>query len=145
MSDEENVLRITFDDIQAANQLSLACPMCASPVEDNVLDSSLRPVSCAQCGTHYHSVCWQHNGGSCAVLGCNCTEHRVYGVEEDSLRISIKDLPSEADVKRRNQQLKRREKQQRTSSTTPPPTDQQRRGFWGSLFNNILRAFGVRQ
>jgi len=88
-------IEITDDDISEANRLSLHCPICAGAVEKNVRERSLAPVVCAKCGTLYHRVCWEQSGGKCAILGCECTEHYVYGRNRDpALTITYSDLPA---------------------------------------------------
>lgn len=87
-------LTITNTDIQAANQLSLHCPICANPVEKFVEDRSLQPVICAGCGTLYHKMCWEQGGGKCAVLGCGHEKFNIYGLETSPvLSIKYSDLP----------------------------------------------------
>lgn len=87
-------LTITNTDIQAANQLSLHCPICANPVEKIVEERALQPVVCAKCGTLYHKTCWELGGGKCAVLGCGHEKFNVYGMETSAvLSIKYTDLP----------------------------------------------------
>ena len=87
-------LTITNNDIQAANQLSLHCPICANPVEKFVEERDLRPVVCASCGTLYHKTCWEQSGGKCAVLGCGHDKFNIYGMETSAvLSIKYTDLP----------------------------------------------------
>lgn len=90
-------ISITFDDINEANQLSLHCPICANPVENNVDDVDLRPVVCTKCGTLYHKACWEQFGGKCAVLGCGNDAFRLYGIQSGPiLRVKYDDLPQPA-------------------------------------------------
>ena len=141
--DEDDVLRITEDDIDRANQLSLACPICAGPVENSPEHRELRPVRCTDCDTLYHSTCWEQNGGKCAILGCTSTEVVPYGAMAETLKISISDVPSEAQVNRQNKRLKNLERERmRREGRQPQPVN---RGFWAELFNNIARAFGFRR
>ena len=87
-------LTITDNDIEAANQLSLHCPICANPVEKFVEDTDLRPVLCAKCGTLYHKVCWEQGGGKCAVLGCGHDKFKLHGTPTNPvLSIKYTDLP----------------------------------------------------
>lgn len=87
-------ITITDTDINEANQLSLHCPICANPVENNIMDRALQPVVCRQCGTLYHKTCWEQGGGKCAVLGCAHTEYRVYGTQmRPVLKVEYKDIP----------------------------------------------------
>ena len=139
---EDNVLRITEQDIVDANQLSLACPICAGPVENSPAERQLAPVVCDDCGTLYHHACWHQNGGKCAILGCTSTESHPFGVVTDVLRITMRDVPSDAQVSRENKRLKRVERE-RLQGAAPQASDTP--GFWGQLFNNILRAFGVQR
>jgi hypothetical protein len=86
-------ISISEDDINEANQLSLHCPICANPVENNVNETDLQPVVCLQCGTLYHKTCWEQGGGKCAVLGCSHAEYRVYGTQmRPVLKVDYKDI-----------------------------------------------------
>ena len=90
-------ISITDDDIKEANQLSLHCPICANPVENNTTEVDLTPVVCLQCGTLYHKTCWELGGGKCAVLGCDHTEYRVYGLQRRPvLKVDYKDIKHSA-------------------------------------------------
>lgn len=142
MADENGVLKITEHDVTEANQLSLHCPICAGPVERNVEQAELMPVVCAACGTLYHRACWAQNGGKCAILGCSHTESRTFGSEVSTLRIDMSDIPSEAQVKRRNERLKRAERAKQRKQDNREPADPQSSGFWNSLFGRILRSIG---
>jgi len=95
MDDQEMPpLTITNNDIQAANQLSLHCPICANPVEKYVEDRELQPVVCVKCGTLYHKVCWEQGGGKCAVLGCGHDKFKIHGTPVSPvLSIKYTDLP----------------------------------------------------
>lgn len=80
MTEHENPpIQITLDDISEANRLSLHCPICASPVENNPEETALVPVVCGGCKTLYHRACWEQSGGKCAILGCNHDKYLVYG------------------------------------------------------------------
>jgi hypothetical protein len=138
MSDPESVLRITDNDIHEANQLSLNCPICASPVEKNTTQPELQPVVCAACGTLYHRACWEGNRGHCAILGCSHDRYRVYGSHQPVITITAQELPTDAEVRRRSEQVKRlkRQEQQRVPPARPPS-----QGFWARLFERIARAF----
>ena len=46
---ENEPIKITEEDIAEANRLSLSCPICASAVEKNTNNPSLRAVICANC------------------------------------------------------------------------------------------------
>lgn len=86
-------ISISEADINEANQLSLHCPICANPVENNVNETDLQPVVCLQCGTLYHKTCWEQGGGKCAVLGCGHTEYRAYGTQmRPVLKVDYKDI-----------------------------------------------------
>lgn len=79
MEEQENPkLTITIDDIQEANQLSLHCPICTSPVENYVSDPALVAVICDKCGTLYHKICWEQGGGACAMIGCDSRRYKLY-------------------------------------------------------------------
>ncbi len=106
-------LTITNNDIEAANQLSLHCPICANPVEKFVDDRDLQPVLCGKCGTLYHKTCWELGGGKCAVLGCGHDKFRVHGVPTNPvLSIKYTDLPRPS-ANGRSSQTKRLKDQQR--------------------------------
>lgn len=93
MEQEQPPIRITAEDIREANQLSLHCPICASPVEREVTEAALRPVACTKCHTLYHHACWEQSGGKCAILGCTHDEYVFYGEETSPiLKIEYKDL-----------------------------------------------------
>ncbi len=108
-------LTITNIDIQAANELSLHCPICANPVEKFVDDADFRPVICAKCGTLYHKACWEQGGGKCAVLGCDHDKYHVHGAATSQiLSIKYKDLPRHSPNGRSNRtkQLKNEQRRQ---------------------------------
>jgi hypothetical protein len=134
-------IKITPEDIEEANRLSLGCPICASAVEDNIGLEALRPVVCSNCQTLYHSTCWEQNGSKCATLGCGSTESYPYGTElRPRLKIHYSDLPKHVpqapSPNGRHKELK--EEQRRLQ--------EQARGrqFWTNLYDRILRAFGWR-
>lgn len=141
MNDNE-VIRISAEDIAEANRLSLSCPICAGAVEDNVDNHALKPVVCANCQTLYHRTCWEQNGGKCAVLGCEHKESYTYGTElGPRITITYADLPKHVPQRPiypngRNKALKDQEKRRQR--------ELKRREFWGSLYDRILRAFGWR-
>lgn len=109
-------LSISEDDIKEANQLSLHCPICANPVENNVNQRDLQPVVCMQCGTLYHKTCWEQAGGKCAVLGCDHTRYRVYGTQmRPVLKVDYKDLKPSVNGRgpsRTTKQLKHEQRRQ---------------------------------
>ncbi|MGB1251953.1 MAG: hypothetical protein ACPG8W_15145 [Candidatus Promineifilaceae bacterium] len=109
--EENEFLRITDEDIAEANQLSLACPICAGPVENGTTVRELSPVTCVECNTLYHQHCWGNNGGKCAILGCNCTTCQPYGVRESVLTIDLNEVPTDAQISKRNKRLKRIERE----------------------------------
>ena len=131
--EENEFLRITEDDISKANQLSLACPICAGPVESGTSQRELAPVVCTDCNTLYHHHCWGNNGGKCAILGCNCTQCQPYGVQEDVLTIDLNDVPSTGQISKRNKRLKRIEKTREQA-----PTVQEPRSFWGRVISFLF-------
>lgn len=136
MTEHENPpIQITLDDVQAANQLSLHCPMCASAVERNVTDPDLQPVVCANCGTLYHKACWEQNGGKCAILGCNHSECHIYGVETAPiLKIRYSDLPAQnGRSPSRERRLKEEQKRQVERLRRPGLLSR----FWRWLLNQI--------
>lgn len=133
-------IHISDDDIREANQLSLHCPICAGPVEKNVLDAALAPVICTQCGTLYHRACWQQNGGKCAILGCGNEKYRVYGHDQTpAIRIQYKDLqPVSENGSGPSRQTKRLKDQQRRE------VEQLRRPSWlRRLFQWLLDQIRV--
>ena len=138
---ENDLIKITVEDISEANRLSLSCPICASAVENNVDNISLRPVVCANCQTLYHRTCWEQNGNKCATLGCEHEKSYPYGTElGPRLTISYSDLPKHVpaapSANGRSTALKEQEKRRQRE------TD--RREFWQRLYNRIRRAIGWR-
>jgi hypothetical protein len=139
---EEEPIRITEEDIAEANRLSLSCPICASAVEKNTKNPSLRAVVCANCQTLYHQTCWEQNGGKCATLGCGHDESYPYGTElGPRLTIRYSDLPKHVpkpavSSNGRSKELKAQEKRLQREAA--------RREFWRNLFDRIRRAIGWR-
>ena len=139
---EGEPIKITPDDIEEANRLSLGCPICASAVQDNVDARALKPVICSNCQTLYHSTCWEQNGGKCATLGCGSTESYPYGTEVGPrLKIRYSDLPKhvpQAPSSKigRNKELKHPQKRLQDRARG--------REFWSNLYGRILKAFGWR-
>lgn len=78
---ENPKITITEEDLNEVNRLSLACPICANPVERYVTDPNLVPVECNDCGTLYHKICWEQGGGVCAMIGCNCKSYKLFAEE----------------------------------------------------------------
>ena len=144
MSDENDFIKITFDDIDGANQLSLACPICAGPVNRFVSELEMQPVVCIDCGTLYHRYCWQRNGGKCAVLGCNSARARAYGQAEVEQQSAMILLPSDIPTRVPASPLKRRSGSRVTQAPVPVEQEQER-GFFGRFFGGFLRALGFRQ
>jgi len=142
MSESEQPIKISAEDIAEANRLSLSCPICASAVEKNVSSRDLAPVVCSNCHTLYHRTCWEQNGGQCAVLGCQHKECYTYGTEVGPLlTIKYSDLPKHAPYRTpspngRSAELKAEEKRKQREAN--------RREFWNDLFNRIKRAIGWR-
>lgn len=136
---ENEPIHITDEDIAEANRLSLSCPICASAVEKNISNESLKPVLCANCQTLYHRTCWEQNGGKCATLGCGHEECYPYGTElGPRLTINYSDLPKHlpkpaVSPNGRSKELKAREKRLQKEAM--------RREFWRNLYDRILRAF----
>ena len=139
METEGEFIRITFDDVEEANQLSLSCPICVGPVENHASQRGEQPVVCADCGTLYHRACWQQAGGKCGILGCSSTKIRPYGAQEEVMTISISDVPSDAQVQARNKRLKRIEQARRDSQPQSAPSSQPQTGFIAWL----RRVFGL--
>lgn len=139
---EGEPIKITSEDIEEANRLSLGCPICASAVQDNVDVQALKPVICSNCQTLYHSTCWEQNGGKCATLGCGSTESYPYGTEiGPRLKIRYSDLPKHvpqapSSKNGRNKELKEQQKRLQDRARG--------REFWSNLYGRILRAFGWR-
>ncbi|MDX1663226.1 MAG: hypothetical protein R3272_05485 [Candidatus Promineifilaceae bacterium] len=136
MSEQEELIRITVEDVTEANRLSLNCPICASPVDKYPDEAAMAPVFCTDCETLYHHACWEGTSGPCAVLGCQGESHRLYHTVdlEPALRISRRDLPTtrsrpRVTVNGSTRRLKRDEKRQR-----------QARSFWRGLWENLLRS-----
>lgn len=124
-------LTITDSDVQAANQLSLHCPLCANPVEKFVDDRDLQPVLCAKCGTLYHKVCWEQGGGKCAVLGCGHEKYKVYGTPVSPvLSIKYTDLPRPSANGRSSQTKRLKEEQRRQVEQLRRPSLLQRLFQW---------------
>ena len=145
MNEDEEILRITDSDIEEANQLSLACPICVGAVENGAGSPDHDPVVCDDCDTLYHRACWEQNGGKCAILGCSSTTVHPYGVTADLIRISIGDVPSEQEANRYNKRIKSAERERMRRLGQPPVQSPQSQGFWQSLLANIARAFGFRR
>jgi Prokaryotic RING finger family 1 len=124
-------LTITNNDIQAANELSLHCPICANPVEKFVDGADLRPVVCAKCGTLYHKACWEQGGDKCAVLGCGHDKYNVHGAATNPvLSIKYTDLPRHS-ANGRSSRTKRLKDEQRRQ------VEQMRRS--GSLLRRLFQ------
>lgn len=141
---EEQPITITLEDIDEANRLSLHCPICAGPVEQHSGGHSFRPVICTDCGTLYHEACWQQNGGSCAILGCESKTYRIFGALDlgPPLIIEKTDIataPPPRTVPRspngETKQLKQNEKRMQREVG--------RRLFWRGLFESLLRAIRI--
>jgi hypothetical protein len=141
MNEQDEVIRITSEDIAEANQLSLNCPICAGAVEKNVERSEVAPVYCTECETLYHRACWEQNGAHCAVLGCKGTTVRRYGALnlEPALTIDHRDIARHPprtvpSPEGRTKRLKREEQQRQ---------QEQRHGFWYQLWHSLLRAIRI--
>jgi hypothetical protein len=124
-------LTITNNDIQAANQLSLHCPICANPVEKFVDDRALQPVLCAKCGTLYHKICWEQGGGKCAVLGCGHDKFKIHGTPVSPvLSIKYTDLPRPSANGRSSQTKQLKDEQRRQIEQMRRPSLLQRLFKW---------------
>ena len=113
MEAQENpFIRITVDDVDEANQLSLHCPICANPVERYTSDPNLSPVECIGCGALYHKTCREQVGGSCAMIGCEEKRHRPFGeLVAPEITLNKRDFPG--DSRQLNKELKREEQLRR--------------------------------
>lgn len=139
MSDQQETIQISAEDILEANRLSLNCPICAGAVERNASRPEMRAVYCTSCETLYHLACREQNGDKCAVLGCDGSEYRLYGVVDlgPVLKIRRSDIPREAPQPRispngRTKRLKRGERRMQR--------ELKRRTFWRDLWQTLLRA-----
>jgi hypothetical protein len=138
MGDQE-VIRITEDDIVEATRLSLSCPICAGAVERFADGAALEPVYCTHCQTLYHRNCWEQNGGKCAILGCGHRESRPYGPDLGPvLKIGYADIPKHpprpvASPNGRQEDLKAQQRRRQ---------GQAGRDFWQGLVRRLLRAIG---
>lgn len=113
---ENPFVRITLDDITEANQLSLSCPICANPVERFANEDGLRPVECISCGALYHKACWEQAGASCAMIGCEEKEYRLFDAPEAAL-ITVNKRDLSRDEIRTNKRLKEIERNRRRDRT----------------------------
>ena len=133
---EEAFIRITGDDINQANQLSLQCPICGNAVEDHVDGPALVPVVCDNCGTLYHKACWEQSGGKCAVLGCGHDKFHVYGHNNAPvLKVKYTDLPAPSangQVPTSQQTRKIKDEQRRQVEQMQKP------GFWQRVWQWLL-------
>lgn len=139
MNENEDLIRVTLDDIAEANQLSLNCPICAGAVEQHAPRGEMRAVYCASCETLYHQACWEQNGAKCAVLGCAGTTFKVHGTVDlgPVLTVARADIPREAPApyvptNGRTRRLKEDERRLQR--------ELKRRGFWRNLWQGLLRA-----
>ena len=139
MEENEEVLRITARDIEEANRLSLNCPICAGPVEKHADRPEMAAVYCTSCQTLYHHVCWEQNGGSCAVLGCQGDSYKRYGVFDlgPALTIDRKDISRAAPPRPgfSNGQTRRLTRQERRLQR-----EGDGRSFWHDLWRSLLQA-----
>ena len=91
---EGEFLRITADDINEANKLSLHCPICASPVYRDESNAEMAPVECVDCEAIYHKACWEMAGGTCAIIGCDCKKCRPFGTGvSQPVALNMNDVP----------------------------------------------------
>lgn len=133
-------IRITSDDIQQANQLSLQCPICGNAVENHTDGASLVPVVCDACGTLYHQACWEQSGGKCAVLGCGHDKYHVYGRDNKPvLKVKYTDLPApSANGQSPSAQTRRMKDEQRRQVE-----QMQKPGFWQRVWQWLLDQIRV--
>ena len=137
MDENQAIIRITAEDIEEANRLSLNCPICAGPVEKQTERPQMAAVYCTSCQTLYHHHCWEQNGGSCAVLGCEGDSYKRYGVFDlgPALTVDRKDIARAAASPSgfpngQTRRLKRRERRLRREDGS----------FWRDLWRNLLQA-----
>ena len=139
MSENQEPIRITAEDVVEANRLSLHCPICADAVEEHVDEERMAPVYCSACETLYHRACWEQNGGTCAVLGCDNTSYKRYGAVDlgPTLKIEPKDIPKVVPrpVTSPNGRTKRLKDAERRMQR-----EVRRRHFWRDLWQSLLRA-----
>lgn len=132
---EYPLIRITEEDINEANRLSLNCPICASAVENQTENEAMTPVVCGKCQTLYHRACWDLKGGKCAMLGCEHEECYPYGQTAGPLlTIQYADLPKDSprlSGNGANKALKAEQKRLR---------ERERRSFWGILWRRLLES-----
>ena len=142
MNENEDLIRITAEDIASANQLSLHCPICAGAVEKYVENEATAPVYCGACETLYHHACWHQNGGKCAVLGCDNKSFKRYGVVDLGPRLTIEHRDIPRDVPRPvvspNGRTKRLKADERRMNR-----EVKRRTFWRDLWQGLLRAIKI--
>ena len=140
---ENDMITTSLDDIEDANQLSLACPICAGSVNKYVSEPEMQPVICIDCGTLYHKLCWRQNGGKCAVLGCNSVRARAYS--DEVAQAPIMTL-SPAEIRNAPRQASNPLKQGRRRTQIQPASDfDEQRSVFGRFVNSFLRALGFRQ
>lgn len=139
MNGNEELIKITPEDVSQANQLSLHCPICAGAVEQNSPRQETVAVYCDTCETLYHQACWEQNGAKCAVLGCAGTTYRRHGAVDlgPVLTVTRSDIPREAPMPRastngRTRRLKEDERRLQR--------ELKRRSLFGNLWRSLLRA-----
>jgi hypothetical protein len=137
---EAPFIRITDDDVNEANQLSLQCPICGNAVENHADGASLVPVVCDACGTLYHRACWEQSGGKCAVLGCGHDKYHVYGRDNKPvLKVKYTDLPApSANGHAPTPQTRRLKEEQRRQVE-----QMQKPGFWQRVWQWLLDQIKV--
>ena len=94
---EGEFLRITLDDVNESNKLSLHCPICSSPVLRDEKNKEMAPVECHDCEAIYHKACWDMAGGTCAIIGCDCKKCRPYGAgatQQQQPALNLNDVTS---------------------------------------------------
>ncbi len=137
---EAPFIRITDDDVNQANQLSLQCPICGNAVENHVDGQSLVPIVCDNCGTLYHKACWEQSGGKCAVLGCGHDKFHLYGQDNKPvLKVKYTDLPAPtANGQGPSQQTRKIKEEQRRQVE-----QMSRPGFWQRIWQWLLDQIKV--
>lgn len=110
---EGEPIKITIDDIDQADKLSDACPICVGSVHRAYEHRELKPVECAACETVYHKACWDQAGGKCAMIGCESTRVRAYdsqsagGVVINQTDFRERGPAVTEDLKRQQQEMRR--------------------------------------
>ena len=110
---EGEPIKITLDDIEQANKLSEACPMCPGPVYPEYNDPAMAPVECAECETIYHRACWEQAGSKCAMVGCDSKRIKAYDAVQPATSVSIRPTDIRARGPEITEELKRQQQRMR--------------------------------